>query len=953
MLNKYTRGSKWRKWDLHFHTPSSVDYENKSITNNDLISELLENNIEVVAITDHHIIDVKRIKELQTIGKDKITILPGIEFRSELGGSESIHFIGIFPEDSDIDSIWINLQSSCKLTPDNLAKKQKEEIYCDLKETAKIIHENGGLVSVHAGSKSNTIEKITNTLSYKMAIKKDLVTEFIDIYELGQLKDKIEYEEKVFPNLKRIIPMIICSDNHNIKNYQLKESLWIKADATFEGLKQIIYEPEQRLYIGDLPNKLEMVLQEKEFYINSINIKSQQNNDEWFDNLSEIKLNSGLVTIIGNKGSGKSALADIIGMTGNANTDQFSFLNHEKFLSFKNHVKYSSEINFLDGSSFIKKFNMPGHISTINSKVVYLSQSFVQGLCEDLNTSRLQKEIDRVIFSHIPMEEQIGQNNLNDLLYFKNSSINDRIIKEKQKLQKVNLEIEYFEKQLKKDNVEKATNKLKEKQRLLKSVEDSKPPEIIKPDVKPTEDVSKKIFDLKNNIKSVNQLIKQKQTALNGLVIEREEIEAIIDKLKSFNVQFNDIIEEYKTNKVLLKHGLSINDLVKLEIKFDGINKVLRELKGEIKLLKEDNEKNTVRLNVHNGELKKINKTLDEKQKKYQQYLESLDKWEKKKNEIRGDEITKDTILFYEKIINDIKKKLPVKLDDKKKQRTQISENILSLIFDKRNLLPSLYEYAKDYADLRAMEFGVDQGNFITFDSKMKYSNYFENTFLNMINKARKGTFYGKDESSHRFNDIVKNIDVESEPELLKLPEILLKALNFNLTDDPDCKVGIDLDSQLLVSTRSELYNYIYSFDFLEAKFDITFGGVRIQNLSPGERGTLLLIFYLLIDKDRRPIIIDQPEENLDNETVFQKLVPFIKSAKNIRQIILVTHNPNLAIVCDSEQIIYSKIDKKNNNQVNYISGSIEYSQIRDKALDILEGTEPAFKNRKNKYNIA
>ena len=122
--------------------------------------------------------------------------------------------------------------------------------------------------------------------------------------------------------------------------------------------------------------------------------------------------------------------------------------------------------------------------------------------------------------------------------------------------------------------------------------------------------------------------------------------------------------------------------------------------------------------------------------------------------------------------------------------------------------------------------------------------------------------------------------------------------------------------------------------------------------MSPGERGTLLLIFYLLIDPDKKPIIIDQPEENLDNETVFLKIVPFIKKIKEERQVIIVTHNPNLAIVCDSEQIIHAYIDKKNNNIVSYNSGSIEFYKIREKAIDILEGTEPAFVNRKQKYAI-
>lgn len=64
----------------------------------------------------------------------------------------------------------------------------------------------------------------------------------------------------------------------------------------------------------------------------------------------------------------------------------------------------------------------------------------------------------------------------------------------------------------------------------------------------------------------------------------------------------------------------------------------------------------------------------------------------------------------------------------------------------------------------------------------------------------------------------------------------------------------------------------------------------------------------------------------------------------------LVTHNPNLAVVCDAEQIIVASIDKTKNNAVHYHSGAIENPETNKKVLDILEGTRPAFKNRENKY---
>jgi len=107
MNTQYKKGAEWRKWDFHFHTPSSYDYKNNSVSSKDIIETLSDNNISVVAITDHHIIDVKRIEELQKLsGKKGITVLPGIEFLSDARGNEPVHFIGVFPENCNLSHVW-------------------------------------------------------------------------------------------------------------------------------------------------------------------------------------------------------------------------------------------------------------------------------------------------------------------------------------------------------------------------------------------------------------------------------------------------------------------------------------------------------------------------------------------------------------------------------------------------------------------------------------------------------------------------------------------------------------------------------------------------------------------------------------------------------------------------------------------------------------------------------
>ncbi len=94
----------------------------------------------------------------------------------------------------------------------------------------------------------------------------------------------------------------------------------------------------------------------------------------------------------------------------------------------------------------------------------------------------------------------------------------------------------------------------------------------------------------------------------------------------------------------------------------------------------------------------------------------------------------------------------------------------------------------------------------------------------------------------------------------------------------------------------------------------------------------------------------DQPEENLDSRTVYRLLMPVITDVKKRRQIIMVSHSPNIAVVCDAERIVHASIDRSDKNRVVYTTGSIESPQINKYLVDVLEGTRPAFDNRGSKY---
>lgn len=172
----------------------------------------------------------------------------------------------------------------------------------------------------------------------------------------------------------------------------------------------------------------------------------------------------------------------------------------------------------------------------------------------------------------------------------------------------------------------------------------------------------------------------------------------------------------------------------------------------------------------------------------------------------------------------------------------------------------------------------------------------------------------------------------------------------MELVNDIIVAVDEDIDnSEKKIVDKKEFYDYLYNLEYVGVSFKLRMGGRDLEELSPGERGIVLLIFYLALSQNSIPIIIDQPEDNLDNQSVYNKLVPCICAAKQKRQVIIVTHNPNIAVACDAEQIVCCQMDK-NTHKITYTSGAIEDKEIKQNVIDILEGTMPAFDLRRRKY---
>ena len=193
------RGSLWNRWDLHLHTASSYDYEYKgSDADQILCKTLTQNDIKAVAITDHFIIDKNRIMNLRSLAPE-IVFFPGVELRTDKG-SNNLHVILIFDDNSNLDELSADFDA-IMLRQKAKSKDYNESIYWNFEDIVEFAEEHNGLISIHAGRKTNGIDKeITNGVPVKEAIKSDIATA-VHFFEIGQKIMKSMYSKRLIENL--------------------------------------------------------------------------------------------------------------------------------------------------------------------------------------------------------------------------------------------------------------------------------------------------------------------------------------------------------------------------------------------------------------------------------------------------------------------------------------------------------------------------------------------------------------------------------------------------------------------------------------------------------------------------------------------------------------------------------------------------------------------------------
>ena len=886
-MTEINRGSEWRKWDLHIHSPYTIVNGNgsyKDVTDKDIIDKIREEKISVVGLTNYFKFS-ERDYELADKLRDKgITTFMNLEFRlTNLNDDEMLSDYHVIFSDKlsrrEIDDFLSNLDisvGSCKKKINSLTDEEIktnaaisfEELFNTLQNES--LHLRGKFLTafLSRGHGNSVCGKGRGYTVYEEIVRKsDLVVHSTDFKETLE-NDKLYWLGKTSHKNKYIKPLLQSSDAHclddigfkirkveeknkdkdgvikNGDNYFIKipTFTWIKSDTTFEGLKQIIYEPEERIRYGtsNPDNKSNyMVINYIEYY---------EGERTYF--------NSGLNAIIGGRSTGKSTLLN-------------SIAKYQKNKNFNSDKHYTLEDGYKivwgDGTADVERM------------VEFIPQEFMV----TISTNRKM------------LNDLLGE-----IISKKNMDIEER--KYKEKIENINNDInsvpnDYFaqlslQKQLIKPEGDKvAANSL--------IVTISENIEKIRLENKFSEEDNK-------NYKYVSDKLNSLLIEIQTLKLEQERLMEIKGFDFSVSIGLNQISSK---NQCLIEEKLKNIEESSTKQWITLIEKLIAEVEDQIKTKKDELEA----LKASDIYLK--GKNLESKNEELKQLEVQLETHKK---------VIKEFELYYEKYTR--------------------AERILE---EKYNSILSLFEKYHEAIQKFKTNFTIQESDLkieikvstLDFEEKIDYlnaRNSINNTFI------------------ENFNNNIKEFDAKIFKEFFKA---WLRDSKFSFNRNKN----IDDLLKDIVTTNWFSYDYV-----------VTYQNDEFQDMSQGKKSFVILKLLLEFSDDKKPVLIDQPEDSLDNRAIYYELRNYLLSTKNNRQIIVVTHNPNIVVGSDAENIIVahqqSNLEKnRNDKKFQYINGSLENTHerkescefilesqgIREHIFDVLEGGEEAFTKREQKYN--
>ena len=900
------RGSEWRKWDLHIHTPGTAKndhYGNSDEVWERYIDALEKSDVTVFGITDYFSIsNYIKVKEYQK--QDRLKgkfLLPNVEMRiyPVTDKSKLINIHAIFDPfldvadiereffrqlqftyndasysciDNDLAKLGRIVENNSNLADDVAIKKGIDAFAVSYETLKKVIDKaffKGHVIIALSNGSKDGVTGILNQEGNMQPLRKE-ITRMSDIILSGNPGD-VEYfsgaktsVEEVISTYGSLKPCIIGSDAHSLDKvgvFPNDRITWIKADPTFEGLKQILFEPKERVRISD-------AMPDFKYDYNIIDHVVLNTAGVWNQT---IPLNQNLNTIIGGRSTGKSTLLASMAA---------------KFQKIKNDENY----DFIKGlSDNVHVFWRDG-LEADNKEIEYFTQNEIANIISRRDSDKLFLEI----LTSLPnMREAYEKFKADEAAKF--ASIQA----------KVSL---FFEKR----------RQYNEKNAYVKTLGDK---EGIKREI---EKFAKERDTIQRNLTDKKELLERFQIAAKELadlrtkeVVMRQDLE-ILNLLSSSNL--------LSINPSVSWLGLTEDISQKVS---EEIQKVLAQSNSHLQDFVKD------LISKEDNAFKALAREINEKQNA-SDYQEGKKIFDENKNLSH----VMEQISNLSKQILLINKESQI-LEELSKECKTIASDLLNEHLSYLDMMNSIASVLR-----------IQHDN-ITLSAGYELKKVLEEKLNECISLR-----------SASMNALIVNVIFQYQKKTKdSIKECLKDLLNKALRGEITFKNGYDVQSFISMILSGNWFSLQYSVDY---------EGDNLSDMSPGKRSFVVLKLLLDFSDKKCPILIDQPEDNLDNRAIYNELVKYVREKKKERQIILVTHNPNIVVGADSEEVIVANQNGKNapndrGIKFQYVHGSLENTSaritddnepilyrcgIREHVCDILEGGENAFRDRENKYGF-
>ena len=724
-------------------------------------------------------------------------------------------------------------------------------------------------------------------------------------YWLGDRTDSVDTLTEKYGGPK---PCLHGSDAHQLEDVlhpDLNRYCWIRAEPTFEGLRQVVFEPRERVLIQeDRPSRA------RRNWIRAITVE----NAPWFPS-NTIELNEGQIAVIGPRGSGKTALADLLAVGAGA-------FDHgpASFLRKAGELAHGTEVilEWADDSFSRATVEQP---SEDYEAVRYLSQHFVEQLCSgDGASESLLQSIERVVFESLDETDRGDASSFAELRDWMLEGSHGRIQNLQSRISDASKEVSKIQEES--AGLPAQNRRLANLDSQLKSIDRDRAKFV----VKGKENKVKELEEVRKEVRRLEQAVTAVKKKLLSIQEMRRDLEQHSEWLDHWYEQYE---------RTLLDVGVPEREVEVFKLEFpEEVHQVLgrreRQLEKDRKALSDGPPPSGWKhpLSVLRKEVDRLGKEI------------GVD--EGKERQLRALERRRETILRDKKALEaEIKRVEGADLKGVQTRRLVCYGKVFQEYARQRDALAELYKplaerLAEAPAERQKLEVVVRQS-------------------VDMRGWVERGI---------RLMDSRRNLWFEDADGLEQVAEELLGAA-WRSGDSAAVEAGMKALATRFFDVRGDLApsvslqnfaNWLFSTDHLSVHYAIRYEGTDIENLSPGTRGIVLLILYLGLDtEDDRPLIIDQPEENLDPQSIFSVLTGYFRETRCRRQVIVVTHNPNLVVNTDADQVIVASSKRSISGslpKLSYSSGGLEDSDTRRNVCEILEGGEDAFRKREKRYGI-